>query len=253
MCHLRQPRHDASVRRVPNFGQQHLSADPSCIEVDWSVILGSPSPLPRLSEPATMPVVSNPVSENLVMIDHPRVSTVEAYRLAGWSGAIHGLWLRNGAVKRLGRVADRLGPRFGLHIFDAWRPLRLQAELYEAAYADPALPPGFVSEPNASPLTPPPHLTGGTVDLTLTFDGVPLALGTSFDDFTIAARADSLEITPGPARDLRRLLYHAMRAEGFVVLDCEWWHYEFGTRRWAALTGQEPLYGPAHLDEYLPE
>ncbi len=116
-----------------------------------------------------------------------------------------------------------------------------------------SLPPGFVSEPTESPLTPPPHLTGGTVDLTLTLDGIPLSLGTSFDDFSLAARADSLEMSPSPARDLRRLLYHAMRAEGFVVLDCEWWHYEYGTRRWAALTGNEPLYGPASLDVRLSE
>ncbi|MGA1566797.1 MAG: M15 family metallopeptidase [Ilumatobacteraceae bacterium] len=238
---------------MPDFGQEHLSVDPLSLEESWSELVGSQSPLPTLVEPTSMPAVSSPVAERLVSIVHPRISTVEAYRLSGWTAAIDGMWLRSGAMERLGGVVDRLGPRFGLHVFDAWRPLQLQAELYEAAYADPSLPPGFVSEPTESPLTPPPHLTGGTVDLTLTLDGIPLSLGTSFDDFSLAARADSLEMSPSPARDLRRLLYHAMRAEGFVVLDCEWWHYEYGTRRWAALTGNEPLYGPASLDVRLSE
>ena len=102
-----------------------------------------------------------------------------------------------------------------------------------------------MAEPIADPRTPPPHLTGGTVDLTLTLDGTPLALGTGFDDFTPEAYTESLEQTPGASRELRRLLYRAMRDAGFVVLHCEWWHFEYGTRRWAAITGNHPLYGPA--------
>jgi hypothetical protein len=41
------------------------------------------------------------------------------------------------------------------------------------------------------------------------------------------------------------LLYWAMRDQGFIVIDCEWWHFEIGTRRWAALTGRTPWYGAA--------
>ena len=110
-------------------------------------------------------------------------------------------------MTRLGAVADVLPDRWGLAIFDAWRPLELQAELYHAAYDHPGLPPGFVSEPDPDPSTPPPHLTGGTVDLTLTLDGVALAPGAGFDDFSDRARADALESSPGVNRELRRFLY----------------------------------------------
>ena len=153
--------------------------------------------------------------------------------------------LREDALVQLGTAADSLPDGFGLAVFDAWRPLALQAELYDAAYGVPGLPEGYVAEPIADPRTPPPHVTGGVVDLTLTFDGIPLALGTGFDDFTPRAAAGALEHEPGVERQLRRLLYHTMHDAGFVVLDCEWWHYEFGTRRWAAITGNEPRYGPA--------
>ena len=84
------------------------------------------------------------------------------------------------------------------------------------------------------------------MDVTLTWKGRPLALGTPFDDFSDAAAADALEASPCSERELRRLLYWTMRAEGFVVVDCEWWHFEHGTRRWAALTGHSPKYGAAH-------
>ena len=151
-------------------------------------------------------------------------------------------------MERLAHVADHLPAQLGLAEFDAWRPLPLQAELFHAAYDEPGLPPGYVADPDPDPATPPPHLTGGTVDLTLTLtltlDGVPLALGTGFDDFT-ALSPMHLEHLPGASRDLRRLLYRSMRSAGFVVLHCEWWHLEFGTRRWAAITGNQSRYGPA--------
>ena len=35
-----------------------------------------------------------------------------------------------------------------------------------------------------------------------------------------------------------------LREQDFVVLAEEWWHFEFGTRLWAALTGQPAMYGP---------
>jgi len=202
-------------------------------------------PFPALDDPPALPVVE-PDPEPLVPVAHRRIRVLSNYWHAGWEAARPTTWLRGEAMERLAHVADGLPERLGLAVFDAWRPLALQAELFDAAYAEPGLPPGYVAEPIADPATPPPHLTGGTVDLTLTLDGTPLALGTGFDDFSRRAATVALEQVPGPERDLRRLLYHAMRAGGFVVLHCEWWHFEFGTRRWAAITGHRPRYGPAH-------
>ena len=203
-------------------------------------------PLPALIDPPAPEAPAEP-GESLVPVHHRRIRVLSNYWHAGWDNALPTTWLRGEAMERLGLVADRLPDRLGLAVFDAWRPLPLQAELYAAAYAEPGLPEGYVAYPDERPTSPPPHLTGGTVDLTLTLDGTPLALGTGFDDFTDAAGAGVLETTPGVARDLRRLLYTAMRSGGFVVLHCEWWHFEFGTRRWAAITGNAPRYGAASL------
>ena len=40
-----------------------------------------------------------------------------------------------------------------------------------------------------------------------------------------------------------------MTETGFVVLNCEWWHYENGTRRWGAIRGNDPLFGPAEIGD----
>lgn len=220
------------------------------------------TPIGPLSVPETIPRVTDPVADDpLVAVSGPGLRVLGAYRTEGWPNTVSGGYLRASVVERLARVAAALPDPFALAIFDAWRPLALQAALYDAAYADPALPPGFVAEPDPDPATPPAHLTGATVDLTLSFDGVPLALGTGFDDFTAAAHADRFETDAAEPtaigveaerrvviRDLRRLLVAAMGAEGFVVLHNEWWHFEHGTRYWAAVTGASPRFGPATLD-----
>lgn len=209
--------------------------------------------MPTLIEPASMPRVTDPVDEPLVPIVHRRIRTLSNYWHAGWSRARPTTLMRSGAFDRLAAVADSLPDHFGLAVFDAWRPLDLQAELFDAAYANHTLPPGFVSDPNPDPLTPPPHLTGGTVDVTLTLDGIALAPASGFDDFTNVAHADALEMgstgSPSIDRDVRRMLYWQMRSAGFVVLQQEWWHFEYGTRRWAAITENAPIYGPASITD----
>lgn len=230
---------------MPRFDEPNLTRDGADVVDELDLTIEVQRALPELIEPPSFPTVDNPSDEPLVALEHPGIVVLSNYHLAGWSAALDTTWLRASALQRLGTAADSLPDRFGLCVFDAWRPLPLQAELYESAYGDPGLPPGFVSVPDTDPLTPPPHLTGGTVDCSLTIDGIPLGLGAGFDDFTDRARADVLEIESGPNRELRRLLYWTMRRAGFSLLDCEWWHFEYGTRRWAALTGNDPIFGPA--------
>lgn len=235
------PGHGPERFLLPCYTEAASTVVPRC---GYTVV--AQAPLPELDDPEYPPVLASR-DEVLVPVAHRRIRVLSNYWHAGWEAALPTTWLRAEALDRLAFAAESLPERLGLAVFDAWRPLDLQAELYAAAYDEPGLPAGYVAEPIADPRTPPPHLTGGTVDLTLTLDGTPLALGTGFDDFTARAGAASLEGEPGEARELRRLLYHTMRSAGFVVLHCEWWHFEFGTRRWASITGNSPLYGPAAL------
>lgn len=155
-----------------------------------------------------------------------------------------GTFVRAEVARRLAGVAAGLPEPFGLAVLDGWRPLELQRQIYHAAYQDRTLPPGFVSEPSTDPQTP-PHLTGGAVDVTLTYRRRPLALGTLFDAFTPQAASAAFETTPGVVRELRRLLTVRMLGAGFTGYQQEWWHFECGTRRWAAVRGERPRYGPA--------
>ncbi len=199
-------------------------------------------PLPALVEPDPR-LLEKPSAEPLIELRHSEIPWLSHYEQGHWSNAISKCWLRPEVVDRLIRALAALPDGFGLAVFDAWRPRDLQVELYEHAYADPELPPGFLAVPTEDPRLPAPHETGGAVDLTLTVGGIPIAAGTDFDDFTPLAACAALEQVPGADRDARRLLYSVMSGAGFVVLQGEWWHFEYGTTRWAALTGATPRYG----------
>lgn len=186
------------------------------------------------------------LDHDLVPVGDPRIRVMGAYFHEGWPHAVPGAWLRPRAYERLLHAADGLPAGFGLAVWDAWRDPRLQAALHDRVYRDTSLAPGFVAYPDPDPRRCPPHATGGTVDLTLTYRNQPLSLGTRFDAFVPEASAASLE-PDGPAleRDLRRLLWHAMSGAGFVQHPQEWWHWEYGTRYWSAVTGEPVLFGHA--------
>lgn len=226
---------------MSSYDYQGFLADPDAVAVPMQT---TAPPLPDLVEPALMPPVTQPTRDDqpLVVPAHRRLRVLPVYWHLGWPAAQPESWVRVEVAKRLADVASALPAGFGLALLDGWRSLALQAEVYAAAYADPLLPPGFVAPPSEDPTTPPPHVTGGAVDLTLTWEHQPLALGSPFDDFTPTAHTGSFETTPGRVRQLRRLLFWAMHAQGFRVIDCEWWHFELGTRRWAALTGNDVWY-----------
>lgn len=192
--------------------------------------------------------------ERLELVRDRRIRALSAYWHNGWPYSQPEALLRNGAAERLSHAAHALPADFGLAIWDAWRDPRLQAELHRVAYSNPNLAPGFVNPPSSDPRTPPPHATGGAIDVTLTWRGMPLSLGTEFDAFVDLAHARSLESVTdgtkvGTERDLRRLLRAAMVGAGFVQLACEWWHFEYGTRLWAAVHETEPMYPAAALTQ----
>ena len=99
-------------------------------------------------------VTANSTEPLVPVVHQPRVVDLTAYAAVGWPGAAGRSLPRSGAAHRLGGAAARLPEPFGVAVFDGWRPLDLQQAIYDAAYADTALPAGFVSVPSSDPSTP---------------------------------------------------------------------------------------------------
>ncbi len=201
------------------------------------------------------------VDEPLVPVDGiaPRIFDRAEYHAWGLPGSLPRSWVRAGVAERLERVAVGLPDGFTLVVWDAYRPLEVQAALFAAYLSElvavhPEMPgesleeaaARYVTPPSRSLVAPPPHLTGGAVDLTLgDGDGAVRNLGTSFDAFVPEAETHAFEQINSGVRDLRRLLFWSMHAEGFTNYAEEWWHFDFGDQFWALVTGETAIYGPA--------
>ena len=202
-----------------------------------------------------------PVDEPLVRVADigPRVHDDPRYHAMGLPGALAEGWLREGVAARLAAAADHLPDGHTLIVWDGYRPIETQAALFgayldeltmvhhdwpAAALEDAAA--RYVTPPSRSVHSPPPHLTGGAVDLTLgDGDGRPRDLGTDFDAFVEEAGARALEDVPGEQRDLRRLLFWSMHAQGFTAYHEEWWHFDHGDQFWGLAVGRPAIYGAA--------
>ena len=105
-----------------------------------------------------------------------------------------------------------------LKIWDAYRPVAVQAQLWEASHnsdyvADPEIGVGSL------------HSWGIAVDATLVDSwNRPVSMPSDFDDFTPAAMWRYM----GPSNEILghlRLLQNAMHRAGFWGMRTEWWHF----------------------------
>ena len=207
--------------------------------------------LPPLSPPAASgdrglaAIAIHDAGEALVALDD-LVPCGHAYRRRDLPGVPERTWSRATVAELLVAARRRLPRGFDLWVLDAWRSPATQRALYDEVYGPGStLPPGFVADPD-DPDVPPPHTTGAAVDLTLSWRGRPLALGTDFDSFEPRAHLTALEADASATveRDLRRLLAHVLGGAGFVGLVEEWWHVSYGDQRWALHHGTTARYGP---------
>ena len=190
----------------------------------------------------------------LRMEPHPYMALGAPYGASG-----NPFQLRLGVVQRLLDAQQQLvehDPRLRLSIFDAWRPIAVQAFMVHHSIAELCRERGvearsgyafdqvvadvgrFWAAPSRDPATPPPHSTGAAVDLTLSSsDGTPLAMGGEID--AIGAVSEPQHYAGREDSEARRwhqrrqLLAEVMGSAGFAQHPNEWWHYSFGDQLWA--------------------
>ncbi|MBB6551780.1 M15 family metallopeptidase [Nonomuraea rubra] len=166
--------------------------------------------------------------------------------------------LRIGLTDRLLVAQSKLPPGLRLLVVEGYRPLALQEKYFsryrdELRRANPAWSEEHLRIQASRSLAPPevaPHVCGAAVDLTLVAeDGVEVEMGTPVnagpEESGGRCYTHHPEISAG-ARANRRLLCDAMSGAGFVNYPTEWWHWSYGDRYWALITGAPTaIYGPA--------
>lgn len=126
--------------------------------------------------------------------------------------------LRRGTAEKLRAAQEALtGAGYGLLVWDAYRPLSVQARMWEIN-PDPS----FVAPPERGSR----HNRGAAVDVTLIdLSGRELEMPTDFDQFTGQAHSECESVSPTALRH-REILRNAMLAAGFTGINNEWWHFD---------------------------
>ncbi len=127
-------------------------------------------------------------------------------------------FLRRNVALKLKKVHDALKKQgLGLKVYDGYRPLSVQKIFWELVPDT-----RYVADPKEGSK----HNRGAAVDLTLVDEsGEELLMPTEFDDFTIKAHRDCMDL-PKEAIQNRELLEKAMAELGFVGYQSEWWHFD---------------------------
>ncbi len=137
------------------------------------------------------------------------------------------------ALKSVSNELIVLGYR--LKVFDAYRPVcavkhfmlwgiedqdvRMKPYFYPDLQKQELFEKGYIAKQSS-------HSRGSTVDLTL-FDmsaGKDADMGSPFDLFSEASHPDYLGITEEQYKN-RMILRNSMLRNGFLPIDCEWWHF----------------------------
>lgn len=124
---------------------------------------------------------------------------------------------------------------YRLKVFDAYRPacavkhfvlwgiedqdIRMKPYFYPSLEKQELFAKGYIASQSS-------HSRGSTVDLTLLdmSTGKELDMGSPFDLFSEISHPDCQAITREQYEN-RMLLQHVMIRNGFVPIDCEWWHF----------------------------
>lgn len=225
------------------------------------------APIPMLAKSNVIdgsPRICESGDDVVLLESSERILTAPQYFVQGYRHAEPCIRLRTSAINALHRAVTAIPSHYKLLIWDGLRSLDLQREIRHVAIRN--LVKQRVTLTNAelscyvsdTPLNsaqfdqaPPPHCTGGAVDVSLAYaDGRNVDMGADFDEFNERAwlrfyesNSSSLHdgsstiVNDGSPQHARRILYHAMTHGGFAPYEYEFWHYEIGTVRAAQHSG----------------
>lgn len=192
---------------------------------------------------------------------NPRITYDKSYYKLGYKHSLKHCYVREGVYTMLLSSLSKLDDSYSFLVYDAFRTVPAQQSLYDHCKSililqHPNLTMSqisdmvdqFVASPTIDLVSPSPHMTGGAIDLVLCKDGIPLNMGTHFDEFSPKSYTAYYEehcVTDDEIafRDNRRLLYNLMISSGFHNYSHEWWHFAYGERLWSKKTGIAPIYG----------
>jgi len=170
--------------------------------------------------------------------------------------------VRKSVANMLAQAADALPDGLFLSVFEGYRPIQVQRAMFNSSLQvvsdqHPHLTPvereleaGRRSAPPDA-ITPPPHITGGAVDVEIAD-----ANGKILDFWSPYERSDWRQASPNAkglseeAMKNRALLKSILEPTGLTNYVDEWWHWSYGDNGWALrVNAPHALYNRVELPE----
>lgn len=206
------------------------------------------------------PVIEIPLKDFAVESPHPYEKLGAPY------GEYSAYFLRETVINYLMEAQtylQQLRPDWRIQIFDAYRPVAVQKFMVNYSFSQAVGERGLTeltlsevqkqsiweevykiwAEPSLDKKTPPPHSTGGAVDITLVDEmGQTINMGSPIDELSDRSLPDyyaDIKVEFAPQYHANRLLLkEVMEKAGFTRNPKEWWHFSFGDQMWAWLKNQ---------------
>jgi len=206
------------------------------------------------------PLIKIPLSDFAVESPHPYEKLGAPY------GERSPYFLRETIVEYLINAQNylqQLRPDWQIQIFDAYRPVAVQKFMVDYTFSQALGEKGLTesnlsetqkqsiweevykiwAEPSLNEKTPPPHSTGGAVDVTLVDEmGQIVDMGSPIDELSDRSLPDyytDTQVESAPRYHANRLLLlDVMEKAGFKRNPKEWWHFSFGDQMWAWLNNE---------------
>ncbi len=207
-----------------------------------------------MSDPKVAAVPVRECGERLVDVRRDSPLLVDERKQDSAGASAH---LREGVLDRLLKAQGSLPIGLRLLFVEGYRPPSLQRHYFDEYSArlradHPEWSAEEVRSAASRYVSPPeiaPHSAGAAVDLTLAdADGRELDLGTCLNaspEESAGACFTQAENISDEARSHRDILDKALTAAGLVNYPTEWWHWSYGDRYWALMTGSQTAhYGP---------
>jgi zinc D-Ala-D-Ala dipeptidase len=206
------------------------------------------------------PLIAIPLKNFAVELPHPYLKLGAEYNHTS------PYYLRQGVVKALLEaqfLLEKRYPQWKIKIYDAYRPVGVQQFMVNYTFNSLLKSQNLQDQqlsaqqrqdlwsqvyqlwaaPSLDRQMPPPHSTGGAVDVSIVNEhGVALDMGGEFDelhershpDYYVSDRAEDSQ----QYQFNRQLLNRMMTNAGFCRHPGEWWHFSLGDQMWAWLSNQ---------------
>ena len=201
------------------------------------------------------PLIIIPLEQFSVETPHPY------QKLGAYYGEKSPYYLRAQVIEALLQAQRNLEKQYSgwkIHIFDAYRPVAVQQFMVDYTFKSLLQGKGLTLEqlspseeenlwqqvyqiwavPSDDLATPPPHSTGGAIDITLVDDcGQLLDMGGEIDELSQRSQpnyyANCTDSRQQNYHQRRELLNTIMTEAGFLRHRGEWWHFSLGDQMWA--------------------